>query len=464
MARRLILAAVLLYATVVPASAGAVTFHSGHGLTITKVKQINPRLVALVVKTKALPDPANIYVLLPPGYSSQTKRRYPVFYLLHGTSGTASDWTIMGHAQQVIGNRPLITVMPDIALNDGGGGWCTNWPNGAQRWETFHIHQLLPWVQSNLRTLNTRGERAIAGLSQGGFCSMSYAARHPDLFSVALGYSGAPDIYYDPQARAGAEAVINATEVGLDHVPPNTFFGNPLTDGINWAAHDPTTLAENLRWTRIYMYWGNGQDGPYDTPGSSGGANGIEALIWADNNYFQARLNSLGIPAYFRDYGNGTHSWPYWTRDLRWSISRIMFDFEHPAPVPSQFTYTSADNSYSIYGWRIRMHRTAREFSTLSQVSRNGFDLSGSGSAAVLTAPDYHAHMYYRVSLYGDGAGHRMTTVRAQRDGRLALHVPLGPSNPDQQDTAQAQADGTAVYTTTVTITPLPLPGTPRRA
>ena len=23
--------------------------------------------------------------------------------------------------------------------------------------------------------------RAIAGLSQGGFCSMSYAARHPDL-------------------------------------------------------------------------------------------------------------------------------------------------------------------------------------------------------------------------------------------------------------------------------------------
>ncbi len=466
MATRIIAAVVVVCALVVPASAGAsagaTTFHSGHGLQIKSVKRINSRLYAIVVRTRTLPAPANIYILLPPGYTSRPGRRYPVFYLLHGTSGTASDWTLKGAAQKVIGNRQLITVMPDIALNDGGGGWCTNWPDGAQRWETFHIDELLPWVQSNLRTINTRGERAVAGLSQGGFCSMSYAARHPDLFSIALGYSGAPDIYYDPQARAGAEAVINATEVGLDHVAPNTFFGNPLTDGINWAAHDPASLAENLRWTRIYMYWGNGKDGPYDAPGSSGAANGIEALIWADNNYFQARLNSLGIPAYFDDYGNGTHSWPYWTRDLRWSIGRIMFDFAHPAPAPAQFTYTSADNSYSIYGWQVRMHRPVREFSTLSQVSVRGFDLSGSGSAAVLSAPIYHPNAYYAVQTYGDGAhGHR-TSVRARRDGRLALRVKLGPSNPYRQDTTQAQTHGTAVYTTTVSIS-LFVPSHPRQ-
>jgi S-formylglutathione hydrolase FrmB len=416
------------------------------------VKRIDPRLTALEVKTSALPRPANIYILLPPGYGSHPQRHYPVFYLLHGTSGTASDWTVKGHAEKVIGRRQLITVMPDIALNDGGGGWCTNWPNGAQRWETFHIDQLIPWVDSNLRTIPTRQERAIAGLSQGGFCSLSYAARHPDLFSIVLGYSGAPDIWYDPQARAGAEAVINATEVDLDHVPPNTFFGNPVTEGINWAAHDPATLAENLRWTRTYMYWGNGQDGPFDTPGSSGPGNAIEALIWADNNYFQARLDSLGIPAYFDDYGNGTHSWPYWTRDLRWSIGRVMFDFAHPAADPPQFTYTSADNTYSVYGWDVRMHRTAREFSTLSQASRRGFDLSGSGSATVLTPRVYSAGRHYMVQMFGDGAQSRRIMVVAGRDGRLKLQVRLGPPNPYQQDTAQAQAHGTAVYTTTLTI------------
>src|SRR5205085_476743 len=271
--------------------------------------QVNPRLLAVVVTTSALPSPANVYVLLPRDYATRPRRHWPVFYLLHGTSGTASDWTKMGDAQNVIGNRELITVMPDIALNDDGGGWCTDWPNGAESWETFHIDQLIPWVDSNLQTIPTRQKRAIAGLSQGGFCSLSYAARHPDLFGVALGYSGAPDIYYDPLDRTGAMLIINATEIGLTHVAPDTFFGNPVTDGINWAAHDPATLAENLRWTRMYMYWGNGLPGPLDPDPVSGltGASEIEGAVAQSNQGFQQRLNALGIPAYFDDYGNGTH-------------------------------------------------------------------------------------------------------------------------------------------------------------
>jgi S-formylglutathione hydrolase FrmB len=446
-------AAALLCALALAPAAGAVGLRSAHGLRVMSVRWLNPRLAAVTVRTAALPDPADVYILLPKGYRSHHRRRYPVLYLLDGTSGRASDWTHQGHAQREIGDRQLITVMPDITLNGNGGGWCTNWPDGAQRWETFHIDQLLPWVQLNLRTIARRQERAISGLSQGGFCSLSYAARHPDLFGVALGYSGAPDIYYDPDARAGAMAVINATEVGLTRVPPDTFFGNPATDGINWAAHDPATLAENLRWTRMYMYWGNGQPGPYDNPSSSGGANFIEGLIWGDNNDFQARLNSLQIPAYFDDYGAGTHSWPYWARDLRWSIGRIMFDFAHPPPTPRQFTYTSADGEYTVYGWHIRLRRRAREFSTLSNADSRGFDLSGSGSARILTPPTYRPGARYRVVMAGDGGRRRTELIRAGKDRRVELTVRLGPSNPYQQDTPQAQAHGTAVYTTTVTIT-----------
>jgi S-formylglutathione hydrolase FrmB len=436
----------------VAAPAHATGFHNGHGLTIASVKQVNPRLMALVVKTKAIPAPLNVYILLPPDYATRPHKRFPVFYLLHGTSGTASDWTLKGDAQKVIGDRELITVMPDIAINDGGGGWCTDWPNGAQKWEAFHVDQLLPWVDSSLRTIPTRAARAIAGLSQGGFCSMSYAARHPDLFSVALGYSGAPEIYYDARDRVGAKGVINATEVGLDGVPPDTFFGNQGTDGINWAAHDPATLAENLRSTKMYMYWGNGQNGPYDSPTSFGGGNGIEELINSDNQDFQARIQSLGIPAYFDPYGNGTHSWPYWTRDLKWSIGSIASDFAHPAPAPRRVTYTSADGAYSVYGWSVAVHRTAREFSTLENASKRGFALAGSGSGIVLTPAVYRPARRYRVTLSGDQVKSHTVTVTATRAGALRIHVPLGPPNPYQQDTTQAQAAGTAVYTTTARI------------
>jgi S-formylglutathione hydrolase FrmB len=450
MKRLALLAATVSILATAP-GAGAVQLRSGQGLTVASVKQVNPRLVTLAVKTAALPVPANVYILLPPGYASHPRRHYPVFYLLDGTSGQASDWTHLGDAQQVIGNRPVITVMPDITLNGNGGGWCTDWPNGAQRWETFHIGQLVPWVDANLRTITTRAGRAIAGLSQGGFCSTSYAARHPDLFATVLGYSGAPDIYYDSDARAGAKVVINATEVGLTGVAPDTFFGDQASDGINWAAHDPATLAENLRWTRIYMYWGNGENGPFDSTVSPAGT-GIEGAIWGDNNDFQTRLNALQIPAYFDDYGPGTHSWPYWKRDLQWSIDKIVWDFAHPAPAPSQFTYTSADDAYAVYGWQVSMTRTAREFSTLAASGRTGFSLSGSGSARVLTPPVYRPGTRYTVRLFGDQVPARTVMVRAGRDHRLSLSVPLGPANPYQQDTTQAQTAGTAVFTTRVSV------------
>jgi esterase/lipase superfamily enzyme len=342
--------------------------------------------------------------------------------------------------------------MPDIAINDGGGGWCTDWPDGAQKWETFHIDQLIPWVDANLRSIPTRAERAIAGLSQGGFCSLSYAARHPDLFSVALGYSGAPDIYYDLRDRIGAKGIINATEVGLDGVPPDTFFGNQQTDGINWAAHDPTTLAENLRWTKMYMYWGNGEPGPYDNASTFGAANGIEGLINYDNQDFEARIKALGIPAYFDPYGNGTHSWPYWTRDLKWSIDAIMNDFAHPAPAPAAVSYTSADDSYTVYGWSVAMHRAAREFSTLENASKTGFRLAGSGSGTVLTPSVYRPGARYQLTVSGDTVKRHRVLVTASRAGRLSILVPLGPSNPYQEDTAQAEASGTVVYTTAVKI------------
>lgn len=419
-------------------AAGAAGFHDTAGLHVTSVKQLNPRLIALVATTKALPRPVNVYLLLPPDYDSKPKKRWPVFYLLHGTSGTASDWTAKGDAQRVIGDRELITVMPDIALDNGGGGWCTDWPNGQQSWETFHIGQVIPWVDQNLRTIPTRQKRAIAGLSQGGFCSMSYAARHPDLFGTALGYSAAPDIYYDPEQRAGAKLIINGTEMGLDQEPPDTFFGNWFTNGINWAAHDPTTLAENLRWTRIYMYWGNGQPGPLDKPdpGIAGSAL-IEGAIAESNKGFQKRLQDLSIPAFIDAYGAGTHTWPYWTRDLQGSIDRIMSDFAHPDPNPRGFTYTSADDRYRVYGWNVAMKRTERAFSTIAGVSCGGFALTGGGSGTVTTAPCYVRGARYSVTMNGLKTASSVVTIG--NDRRLTLDVPLGP--------------GTAGYTTYVQVT-----------
>ncbi len=451
--KRVAVVSVLIAALGLAPGAAAFALHNGHGIRVLSSRRLDRRLLAVTVSSTALAHAADVRILLPASYGSQPHRRYPVLYLLHGTSGRAADWTTMGDAEQTTSGRPLIVVMPDIGFDGDGGGWCTNWWNagtgGRPEWETFHIGQLIPWVDGNLRTTRSRQARAIAGLSQGGFCSMSYAARHPDLFGVALSFSGAPDIAYDATAQALVTPIINATETVLDGVPANSMFGPRTTEEINWAAHDPTTLATNLRDTRLFLYTGNGASGPLD-PAANPGASAIEAGVHELTVLFHSRLQALGIASRFDDYGAGTHSWPYWARDLRWAIGPLMADFAHPAPIPRRITFTSAERSFGVYGWRVRMNRAVREFATLANAGASGFTLQGSGSATVRTPSEFDTGRRYAVTVAA-GSSTRTALTRA-RDRALTIEVPLGPSDTVQEYPLDGPALGTHVYRTQVRI------------
>ncbi len=431
------------------ASAAPPAFGDAAGIHVISERALDSRLTGLSVSTFALPRPANVRILLPADYGSNPNRPYPVLYLFHGTSGGAADWTTQGQAEQTTVGSELIVVMPDIALNRNGGGWCTNWVgDGHTAWETFHINELIPWIDQNLRTIPNRQGRAIAGLSQGGFCSMSYAARHPDLFETALSYSGAPDTAYDLEAQALVTPIINGTETFLDQAPPNSMFGDRLGNEVNWAAHDPTMLAGNLRDTNVSMYTGNGVPGPLDSGLPNLGAASIEWGVHQLTALFHHRLGALGIPSQYVDYGSGTHIWPYWVRDLRWSIGAIMADFTNPRPHPTTVTYTSADPQYAVYGWQVTMHRLVREFSTLEDAGRFRFTVKGSGSATVVTPAIYRPGRKFIVTV-----GSRTFVERASHGGTLTVPVPLGRSDTVQEYPLDGPPIGTRVYSTHVAIT-----------
>lgn len=377
------LIALAVLATAAPAH--AVVLHDAAGLDVATQGQLTSRLRSVTVKTKALPEPARVDLLLPEGYDRHPRRRYPVLYLFHGTSGGAHDWPQLGDAEKTTAGLPLVVVTPDIGLHGNGGGWCADWVSGKERWSTFHMNQLVPWVDANLRTRRSRGGRAIAGLSQGGFCSMSYAARRPDLFGTAFSYSGAPDIAESPEAAVGGGAVVGAIEVGLDGEPRNSIFGDPVADRENWRAHNPASLAGNLRDTRMFLFAGNGTPGPFDSNPVNPAATAIESVTWRSTHAFTERLDALGIPYSLDDYGAGTHTWPYWTRDLRESVEPLMASFADPARRPAKVTYTSGMDDFAVYGWRVRLTRDAQELVTLSDATCAGFSLSGTGTAVVRT-------------------------------------------------------------------------------
>lgn len=397
-----------------------VTFRDAAGIEVVRTTRLSDREHAVQVRSPALGRPVDIRVLLPQPY--QAGRRYPVLYLFHGTSGRASDWVEQGGARRATANVPVITVMPDAGFDGNGGSWFTDWVDtttalGPSRWETFHVEQVVPWIDRNLRTVATRRGRAIAGLSQGGFGAMTYAARHPDLFTSAASFSGVPDIDRNPLAAAGATAVIAATNIGLNGVQPDATFGSRATHEVNWQGHDPAQLVENLRSTGLHLWTASGANGEFDS-GPDPGGTGIELLTHLSTRSFHDTLERAGIASSYHDQVFGTHTWPYWARDLREYLPAMLRDLSRDR-TPARVSYTSVDRRWSQWGWSVALDRRAgQEWSALTAADRAGFTLRGTGTATVTTARLYRPGSPVRVT--GGSAG------QVGRDGRLTVTVPLG--------------------------------------
>jgi S-formylglutathione hydrolase FrmB len=410
-------------------------------LQLVSSRQLDQRLVELTLATSALSADTHVRILLPAGYDPAGERRYPVLYLLNGSLDDYRSWTDKGTAEQITQGLPLIVVMPD----GGQGGFYSDWYNGGRggppAWETYHMAELLPWVDAHYRTLGARAGRAIAGLSMGGFGAMTYAARHPDLFAAAASFSGAVDTNYPTPSGEPDEST-------FDGGAPFSTWGPRQSQEVRWRAHNPWDLAENLGGLSLTLRTGNGQSG-----GPYGGGDPVEAYVHQASLNLHERLQQLGITHVWEDYGPGGHDWPYWQRDLVRTLPTIMATFAHPPPPPSAFTFTAVEPDYDIYGWHVSLQRPVLEFSELRDAGANGFALSGSGDATITTPPLYEPGRAYPLILRSAAA--TGTELRyADGQGRLHIDVRLGPANPFQQYTAQAQSSAaSAVYTTRVTIT-----------
>lgn len=434
MARRLrvlvsaaVLAAAVLIGTSAQASAAPPVFTDSSGIHVVSAQQVDPRLWALSVSTPALGRPVRLRVLLPDGYDASAATRYPVLYLFHGTSGGPDDWIDSGDAERTTAGLPLIVVLPDAGFDNDGGGWFTNWVDratvlGPSQWETFHVDQLVPWVDSVLNTVRDRNARAVAGLSQGGFGAMSYAARHPDTFGAAGSFSGAPEIDRDPVVIPFSSLIISGTAVYLDGVEPDAMFGSRLFDEINWQGHDPAMLIDNLHASNLSLWTATGLPGKYDTAPDLA-ASGIEFMSHESTTLFVQHLHEAGIPSYLEDYEFGTHTFAYWADDLRDFVPRVMRYFGTHAAGPAAVTYTSIDRTWTQWGWTVANQRNAAQrFTELGNATASGFTFTGADPAAVTTPAVYAPGSAHTARASSCGTV-RTTALTADSTGRLTLTV-----------------------------------------
>ena len=264
--RNPILLALLMLAMLVPlasppgAVADAPNMASGQGITVSGWRWITPNRTLEVdistakVAPAAVSGPHRVRVTLPNDYfQSGAPATRSSISSMEAPAPIPPQWTTGGGAvEQITNNRPLITVMPD----GGKVGWYTNWINQgstAQRWRDFHIDQLIPWIDANLRTVAAKSGRAIAGLSMGGFGAIRYAQDRPDLFAYAASFSGAVDL-----GDSGTRAVVTE-QAGQYGFNPHGPFGSPWwpSDG-TWNALNPVNRAASLNGVGVALYAGSG--------------------------------------------------------------------------------------------------------------------------------------------------------------------------------------------------------------
>ncbi len=262
----------------------------------------------LTIQSKILNKDVRYTIYLPPDYETSS-RYYPVLYLLHGYTDNDIGWIQFGEANTIADKAisegeiaPMILVMPD-----GGVSWYVNNYNDSVRYEDFFFKEFIPYIESHYRILTEKRFRAISGLSMGGYGSLVYALKHPDMFSSCVAFS--PAIYTDQEIigmkgdwwKNVLGVVFNSELNGKDRISQQ------------WKDNDPFYLVKNedinkIKSVRFYLDCGDND------------------FLYKGNSAFHVLLRDLNIPHVYL-MREGTHSWTYWRSGLLDGLKFISASF-----------------------------------------------------------------------------------------------------------------------------------------
>lgn len=147
-----------------------------------------------------------ITIYTPPGYENNDEQ-YPVLYLLHGMGGDEEAWIALGRTAQILDNliaqgkaKPMIVVMPNgnvaqqAAPGESSKGLykpSMQLPNTMDgKYEETFV-DVIKFIESNYRVKANKANRAVAGLSMGGYHSLHISRYYPNTFDYIGLFSAA---------------------------------------------------------------------------------------------------------------------------------------------------------------------------------------------------------------------------------------------------------------------------------
>jgi enterochelin esterase-like enzyme len=232
-------------------------------------------------------------VYLPPFYYSSADS-FPVFYLLHGYTGSDASWIDRCNIHVTIDSLirsgdvpPMIVIMPDAKnsyyINDYAGRF---------PYEDIFIHELIPLVDSTYKIYTGRACRIIGGLSMGGYGAVIHSILHHEYFGTCIALSA---------AIRSDEMIINETQDDY-----NNKFGPLYGNGL--AGEERLTELWNS-YNPLYMINGS-------TASVLKGINwyfdcGTDDYLLPGNELLHQMFLKFNIPHEYH-VRIGAHNWEYW--------------------------------------------------------------------------------------------------------------------------------------------------------
>jgi len=230
-------------------------------------------------------------VVLPTNYNnSNEKTFYPVVYLLHGLTGHFDNWTDRTKLADYAAKYNFIIVTPE-----GNNGWYTDSasvPN--DKYESYIIQELIPEIDRNYRTLKDKKHRVIAGLSMGGYGSIKFGLKYPEMFSLVGSFSGALGAGTWTQKEVGTKGAIAESLLGVFGIE------NSQTRQTNDVFKLVRELPVDKYKTLPFIY--------VDC--------GTEDFLYQNNRSFADLLVEKKIPHEYRELP-GKHDWIFWDSQVQ---------------------------------------------------------------------------------------------------------------------------------------------------
>lgn len=268
-------------------------------------KEPNSQILTDSLYSHILKDKREYNIYLPKSYSTDTIRKYPILYLLHGLDDTNKGWTERGHVKDVMDQLvaseevcEMIIVTPNAGGNINKGSWNGYFDMPGWRYETFFFSEFLPYIEKSYRIIGDKRHRAIAGLSMGGGGAIAYGQKHSNMFGIVYAMSA---LMTSPEIKKTEKDSIKKRILLYKSVYEN--------DCIRYVEESDDMRKNELCSIKWFIDCGD------------------DDFLFDSNIKFVQAMNRAKIPLELR-VRDGGHTWEYWHSALYICLPYISRNFE----------------------------------------------------------------------------------------------------------------------------------------